>query len=1046
MKHPIYQTLCTGALAVLCSGALSAANISWQTPVTELDPSTLTPESTEELAIIGTEGTLVHAWSAGGDFLLDMPDPKADIPFTAAPSLGNGLVPFDEVARANSGYEQMLHQGTWAGASASLTLPDLTADKWYTVQVWVADTRGCCPNRLKTIGDGNGNNVVINNGTPLGDSQNVTGLFKADGTSQSLAFPYVNVSGDGHPVLNALIVRDVSGDTDGDGMIDYYEDRNGLNKNVNDANGDLDSDTLTNFTEFQRGTNPRSADTDGDGLPDNVETNTGTFVSLTNTGTSPTKADTDGDGFPDSVENPLLPFVNASQPGTNPNIADTDGDGFADGLEVLFSTSNPRNAASRPLRAGLLDILAYWPFNNDSDPLKAVDTVKGFVGDLEVGNDGTPTAYTPDGGGRSGQAGDKAIDLGGTPGNNTGVRVALGGFLSIAGAQDEIAVSFWQKLTAVNDSSSFWGESSSSGGRGINGHATWSNNRFYWDTSGCCDGATQRVDGPSPVNLADPPDWHHIVFQKKGAIKEVWLDGTLVVSGSSSAPLAKDFTVFHMGSDAGAANITGLIDDVAVFGDALTPEQIAQLATGTVPTSIVPPSTDTDGDGMDNAYELANGLNPNLDDSSLDLDNDGLSNINEFIKNTKPNNPDTDGDGLKDGAETGTGTFVSLSDTGTNPLVKDTDGDGLSDGVENPTLAFVDKNQPGTDPNKNDTDGDTWSDSAEIAFGSNPKLLASVPTLDPTRLDLLAYWSFDDASRPDVAVDVMRSLEASVGGGVVYTNAGGGRTGAGADRALDYGTAQGAQYVRIMGAQWLNLASTQNQVAVSFWQNLTQVVSSTVFKFTSPSSTGGQRGMSGHATWGDNNFYFDSAGCCDGATQRISGPNDLNFVEEWHHIVFQKNGDQKEIWVDGELKVSGTNTAPLPSDLANLYIGTTNGGESIVGRLDDFAIFADALTPEQIAQLAAGASPSSLVGGGPPSTPLVFTNVSYNPATSQITLTWNSQPGKTYRLEASQNLATWPVELNDNIASGGTTTTYVHTVTGFPGGAPPALYYRIKQN
>jgi hypothetical protein len=203
--------------------------------------------------------------------------------------------------------------------------------------------------------------------------------------------------------------------------------------------------------------------------------------------------------------------------------------------------------------------------------------------------------------------------------------------------------------------------------------------------------------------------------------------------------------------------------------------------------------------------------------------------------------------------------------------------------------------------------------------------------------------------------------------------------------------------------------------------------------------------MSAHATWGDNNFYFDSAGCCDGATQRISGPNDLNFVEEWHHIVFQKNGEQKEIWVDGELKVSGINTAPLPSDLTNLYIGTSNGGESMLGRLDDFAIFGDALTPEQIAQLAAGASPPSLVGGAP-ATPLVFTNISFNPATSQITLTWNSQPGKTYRLESSQTLATWPVELNDNIVSGGTTTTYVHTITTFPGGTPAALYYRVKQN
>ena len=49
---------------------------------------------------------------------------------------------------------------------------------------------------------------------------------------------------------------------------------------------------------------------------------------------------------------------------------------------------------------------------------------------------------------------------------------------------------------------------------------------------------------------------------------------------------------------------------------------------------------------------------------------------------TDPHVADTDSDGLSDGAETGTGIFVSASDTGTGPNAVDTDGDGLSDGIE----------------------------------------------------------------------------------------------------------------------------------------------------------------------------------------------------------------------------------------------------------------------------------------------------------------------------------------------------------------------------
>lgn len=52
------------------------------------------------------------------------------------------------------------------------------------------------------------------------------------------------------------------------------------------------------------------------------------------------------------------------------------------------------------------------------------------------------------------------------------------------------------------------------------------------------------------------------------------------------------------------------------------------------------------------------------------------------ISLTDPENPDTDDDGLLDGVETNTGTFVDETDTGTDPNKKDTDEDGFSDRTE----------------------------------------------------------------------------------------------------------------------------------------------------------------------------------------------------------------------------------------------------------------------------------------------------------------------------------------------------------------------------
>ncbi|MEC9326325.1 MAG: hypothetical protein VYC63_00290, partial [Verrucomicrobiota bacterium] len=90
-------------------------------------------------------------------------------------------------------------------------------------------------------------------------------------------------------------------DLDGDGMPDYYEDENDLDKTVDDSAEDPDSDGLKNIDEFIAGTNPQEADTDNDGLADNVETGTGNFVNASNTGTDPLDSDTDLDGLLDGV-------------------------------------------------------------------------------------------------------------------------------------------------------------------------------------------------------------------------------------------------------------------------------------------------------------------------------------------------------------------------------------------------------------------------------------------------------------------------------------------------------------------------------------------------------------------------------------------------------------------------------------------------------------------------------------------------------------------------------------------------------------------------
>lgn len=75
------------------------------------------------------------------------------------------------------------------------------------------------------------------------------------------------------------------------------------------------------------------------------------------------------------------------------------------------------------------------------------------------------------------------------------------------------------------------------------------------------------------------------------------------------------------------------------------------LALTPINLNISAPSSDTDGDGLPDSWEIANGLDPFVNDAALDPDSDGLKNSQELAAGTDPHNPDTDGDGLLDGAD-----------------------------------------------------------------------------------------------------------------------------------------------------------------------------------------------------------------------------------------------------------------------------------------------------------------------------------------------------------------------------------------------------------
>jgi M6 family metalloprotease-like protein len=227
-------------------------------------------------------------------------------------------------------------------------------------------------------------------------------------------------------------------------------------------------------------------------------------------------------------------------------------------------------------------------------------------------------------------------------------------------------------------------------------------------------------------------------------------------------------------------------------------------------------------------------------------------------------------------------------------------------------------------------------------------------------------WSF---SVSPYTLDRVHNLIGLIQGSAKLTESGGGHTGRSGDYAIDFGRSGGGQSVYIEDSTILNAAAADDELTYSVWQRLHEVADSAIFWSDSATTPPGNSGFSAHTPWSDNNVYFDTAVCCGGGDMRINGSianfphySGVKWWSDWHHFVFTKQGQLKQVWIDGIRFLQGTNTNKLQSDFTGIWLGAEGGKamgayHNLRGIIDDFAVFDKALTPLQIQALASGASP-----------------------------------------------------------------------------------------
>jgi hypothetical protein len=615
--------------------------------------------------------------------------------------------------------------------------------------------------------------------------------------------------------LSQWLSPDANVDTDGDGLVDWYETLIGTDANSTDSDhdgmsdvweithhfnpasaadaaGNSDHDGLTNLEEFRSHTDPHISDTDGDGVNDGTEvsqgfdplhweavdilaeaTMAGRSVTMVESGEQKTFALVESEGTAYAViPNVLLPgdswTFQASQAVAHGSRADVATEASARLLWLDFESQTggvperevlvPQNRTGHAL--GLVQ------FGSEGAPVVVTSVSQS------VGPGGYPrgrATYDPQ---RpfwivdftAGQrAPDQAIDLriSGWTLDETTYPIVSTSFLFDAGYAGYRWTLHYRQPGQVEMMQSLLATASPDGSS-ITGSVPWG--ASYW--------LTRVTDG------WQSPSWTFDIFASApSAVQQVLI-------GSVPAPQANWTTVeFHVPA---GMNMSGAfveqfdgVRPLTFSGEGSLPDydsagtpQFFHYDTYTAVlngaehywlnfngTSLSQDETwyyngwtawDSDGDGLPNAWEIANGLHPyDSTDTHADPDGDEWDNLQEYGLGKNPrvaDNYDYDGDGLPntwesahnlnahDASDAHLDPDNDLFDNtqefalGKDPQVADNpdlDNDGLPNAWEDSnSLNSHDGSDAHTDP-----DNDGWDNTREFQNGSNPQI-ADNPDID----------------------------------------------------------------------------------------------------------------------------------------------------------------------------------------------------------------------------------------------------------------------------------------------------------------------------
>ena len=479
---------------------------------------------------------------------------------------------------------------------------------------------------------------------------------------------------------------------------------------------DSDSDGISDVDESALGTNPNDNDSDGDGLSDGQEVQA--------YGTNPLSSDSDGDLMDD-----LFEVNNNLNPLSDDSLDDPDGDGF-NNLDEYFAGTDPQAVGPAPSTDIILD--------NGDNGTSFTGTWSRYSGAEQYGDD---TLYAIAGGSIQSYRFSPTIAVAGTYEvfswnscyNNRPTNVPH--IISHADGIDTITVDQdcdtgthgeWYSLGlyAFNQGDAGYLEINDNGLTPASTTYMGADAaRFVLADSNAAPSLVSNVsqltltDGQqayltATANDVEDGDLSGFINWSDDASNETALGGIFAFTpalGIHNVTLSVTDTEGRQSSSIITITVVGSIGDLDNDSDGLTNDEEDAAGTnrdnadsdsdGLLDGEEVkqyltnPLANDTDGDGMNDKYEVDNSLNPATDDSAEDPDNDGSTNLEEYLAGTNPNiAPNTDiilDNGDNGTSFTGSWNGYSASERYGNDALYATAGGSIQSYRFTPTIALT---------------------------------------------------------------------------------------------------------------------------------------------------------------------------------------------------------------------------------------------------------------------------------------------------------------------------------------------------------------------